>query len=80
MSDFSIFQHVDVALSVVIGDVTVTAEQVLKLQTGTTLQLNQPVDTPVMLKFNGQIIAHGQLVAVDGHYGIQLTEIQPLQP
>jgi len=39
--------------------------------------LNRAVDEPVDLLVNGRQLARGEVVVVDGYYGVRITEIGP---
>ncbi len=39
------------------------------------LRLDRGVDQPVDLTIEGKVVARGQLVAVDGHFAVRITEL-----
>jgi flagellar motor switch protein FliN len=39
------------------------------------IELNRSVDEPVELLVNNFPFAHGEVVVVDGYYGVRITEI-----
>jgi len=49
--------------------------EVLKLGPGALLELDRAADEPVILKVNNRVFAKGEIVDVDGYYGVQITEI-----
>lgn len=49
--------------------------EVLKLGPGALLELDRAVDEPVVVKVNNKVFARGEIVDVDGFYGVQITEI-----
>jgi flagellar motor switch protein FliN len=51
--------------------------EVLKLGPGALLELDRAADEPVILKVNNRVFAKGEIVDVDGYYGVQITEITP---
>lgn len=71
----ALIANLDVACSVRVGQVHVTVSKLKELKTGDVLQLEQLVDAPLELVVNQQVIARGQLMCVDDHYAIQLTEV-----
>lgn len=71
----ALIASLDVACSVRIGQVHLTVSKIKKLKTGDVLSLEQEVDAPLELIVNQQVIARGQLMCVDDHYAIQLTEV-----
>jgi flagellar motor switch protein FliN/FliY len=43
--------------------------------TGSMIELNRTVDEPVELLVNGRPLARGEVVVIDGYYGVRITEI-----
>ena len=67
--------HVSVAVDVNIGTADITLEQLFSLQSGETLQLNEDLNAPVTVMVDGKAVAYGNLVAVNEHFGVQVTEV-----
>src|SRR2546421_12730258 len=67
----------DVQLPVAIrfGETEMILEEVVKLGVGSVIELNSGMDQPVELVVNNRILARGEVVTVDGFYGIKITEI-----
>jgi flagellar motor switch protein FliN/FliY len=52
----------------------------LKLVTGALVELEPRPDDRVELKINRRVIARGDVVIVDGNYGVRITDIvSPMQ-
>jgi flagellar motor switch protein FliN len=70
----------DVELEVIVrfGVTNMLLRDVVRLGTGTMIELNRAVDEPVELLVNGQPLARGEVVVVDGYYGVRITEISTL--
>jgi hypothetical protein len=47
--------------------------RLLELERGKTLALSRDPDAPVELVINGAVVASGELVVVDGHFGFRVT-------
>jgi flagellar motor switch protein FliN/FliY len=47
----------------------------LKLTSGTIVELNRSVNDPVEVIVNNCVIARGEVVVVDGYYGIRIHQI-----
>lgn len=73
--DLSVLGHVPVHLEVVVGQAMTTVEELFALKVGGTLALDAELNAPVTLRLNGKTIARGHLIAVDDHFGFQVTEI-----
>jgi flagellar motor switch protein FliN len=67
----------DVELPVMLhfGSRQATLHEVLELATGAVLELDHEVHEPVDLMLNGKLIARGEVVVVDGNYGLRVMEV-----
>jgi flagellar motor switch protein FliN len=57
------------------GTTQMPLRDVVRLGTGMMIELNRGVDEPVELLVNGRPLARGEVVVVDGYYGVRITEI-----
>ena len=62
-------------LSVEIGSVSRTMQDLLNLKQGAVIELDRPIDEPVDILANGTVIARGEVVNAGDHYGVRITEI-----
>lgn len=62
-------------LQVVVGELELTVGELLNAKEHQVLELKQSVQHPVELHLNGQVVARGRLVAVDGRFAVELTEL-----
>ncbi len=67
----------DVALSLTLrfGQRELLLKEILELSPGTVLELDRQVDEPVDLLLDRKVIARGEVVIVDGNYGLRVTEV-----
>jgi flagellar motor switch protein FliN/FliY len=66
---------VPVEMTAVLGTATMKVSQLLKLGRGAVVELNQRVDEEIELRANDRLIARGDVVVVDEHLGVTMTEI-----
>jgi flagellar motor switch protein FliN len=66
---------VPVPVEVSFGDAMLTVEDFLELGPGAVVELDRAIDAPVELRVRGKLIAHGQLVTVNGRYGLRVTRM-----
>lgn len=68
---------IDVPLAVTLrfGQRQLTLREVLELNTGSLVELDQQVEEPVHLMLGDRVIARGEVVIVDGNYGMRVTEV-----
>lgn len=76
----NIARLLEVELDVVVrfGVTNVPLRDVVRMGVGTMIELNRAVDEPVELLVNGRPLARGEVVVVDGYYGVRITEISPV--
>ncbi|QOY88857.1 FliM/FliN family flagellar motor switch protein [Paludibaculum fermentans] len=65
----------DLPVSVRFGKVRMPLSQALELGDGSIVELDSRVDDPVEVLVHGKVVALGQLVVVDGYYGVEVTSL-----
>ncbi len=68
---------IDVPLHVTLrfGQRQLTLRELLDLNTGSLVELDRQVEEPVELMLGERIVARGEVVIVDGNYGMRVTEV-----
>ncbi len=66
---------VELPVSVSFGRASVPLKDVLKLTAGSIVELNRGVSDPVELIVNNCVIARGEVVVVEGNYGVRIQQI-----
>ena len=67
---------VELPISVLFGHTEMPLKDVLKLGAGSVIGLDKSVNDPVTLIVNNKPVAQGEVVVVDGNYGIRILEVQ----
>ncbi len=62
-------------LSVRLGEVTKTLEEVREVGPGTVVELDRVISDPVDIFVNGKLIGRGEVVVVGENFGIKITHI-----
>jgi flagellar motor switch protein FliN/FliY len=75
LSNLAALLDVQLPVSIRFGETEMLLEDVIKLGIGSVIELNSAVDDPVELVVNGHCFARGEVVTVDGFYGVRITEI-----
>ena len=75
LSNLATLLDVQLPVSIRFGETEMLLEDVIKLGIGSVIELNSAVDDPVELVVNGRCFARGEVVTVDGFYGVRITEI-----
>jgi flagellar motor switch protein FliN/FliY len=66
---------VDLPVSISFGKAQLPMKDVLKLTTGSIVELNRGVSEQVEVLVNQCLIARGEVVVIDGNYGVRIQEI-----
>jgi flagellar motor switch protein FliN/FliY len=66
---------VDLPVSISFGRTQLPMKDVIKLTTGSIVELNRSVNEPVEVLVNQCLIARGEVVVVEGNYGVRILEI-----
>ena len=66
---------VKVKVTVQLGSCMRPMREVLALAPGSVIQLQHRASDPVGLYVNDKLVARGEVVVVDGHFGIRITEL-----
>jgi flagellar motor switch protein FliN len=70
-----LLMDVDLPVSISFGKAQLPMKDVLKLTTGSIVELNRGVHEQVEVLVNHCLIARGEVVVVDGNYGVRIQEI-----
>ncbi|KAB2647241.1 MAG: flagellar motor switch protein FliN [Verrucomicrobia bacterium] len=74
-TNLDILMDLPVTLTVELGSCHLPMRDVLALGAGSIVQLDTLAGTPVELRANRKIVARGEVVLVENHLGIRITEI-----
>lgn len=72
-----LLKDVQLAMTMRFGARTLLLREVLDLSPGTVVELDRRVKDPVELLLDGKLIARGEVVVIEGSYGLRVTEICP---
>ena len=72
---FDLLLDVELPVCVSFGGAEMQLKDVLKLTTGSIVELNRSVAEPVELIVNNCVIARGEVVVVEGNYGIRIKQV-----
>lgn len=75
VSDDNPLHMIKTKLQVSVGTVGLTVGELLGAREHQILRLDRLVEEPVDLLLEGSVVARGQLVAVDGHFAIRITDL-----
>ena len=75
IEQLSAVYDIPVQLSAVLGKTTMPVSQLLRLGRGAVVELDRKVGEPVEIYVNNRLVARGEVLVVDDHLGITMTEI-----
>ncbi len=67
--------EVELPVGVSFGRTQLALKDVIKLSTGSIVELNRTITEPVEVIINNCVIARGEVVVVEGNYGVRIREI-----
>jgi flagellar motor switch protein FliN/FliY len=73
--NLELLMDVELAVMLRFGSRQATLREVLDLASGAVLELDREIQEPVDLVLNGRVIARGEVVVVDGNYGLRVMEV-----
>jgi flagellar motor switch protein FliN/FliY len=72
---FELLLDVELPVSVSFGRAQVPLKDVLKLTTGSIVELNRSILEPVEVIVNNCVIARGEVVVVEGNFGVRVQQV-----
>jgi len=75
MSNIALIMDVKLPVKVRIGKKKMLLKDVLNMDIGSVIELNQLANDPLDILVDDNVIAEGEVVIVDGNFGVQITTI-----
>lgn len=75
MGNISLIMDVKLPIRVRIGTKKMLLKDVLNMDIGSVIELNQLANDPLDILVDNHVIAQGEVVIVDGNFGVQITSI-----
>lgn len=72
---FRLLADIPVRMSVEVGSTSLRLAEVMDLAEGSIVELDRQADDLLDIMVNGALIAKGEVVTVNGRYGIRIVEI-----
>jgi flagellar motor switch protein FliN/FliY len=72
---FEVLLDVSLPVCVSFGHAEMPVKEVLRLTTGSIIELNRTISEPVEVIINDCVIARGEVVVVEGNYGVRISYI-----
>jgi flagellar motor switch protein FliN len=72
-----LLMDVQLAITLRFGSRRLELREILDLNSGSVIDLDRQVQEPVDVLVDGRIVARGEVVVINGNYGIRITEVGP---
>jgi flagellar motor switch protein FliN/FliY len=72
-----LLMDVELAVTLRFGSRRLLLREVLDLDPGAVVDLDRQVQEPVDVLLDGRLLARGEVVVIDGNYGLRVTEVAP---
>ncbi|MFZ1006810.1 MAG: FliM/FliN family flagellar motor switch protein [Candidatus Sulfotelmatobacter sp.] len=74
-----LLMDVQLGLTLRFGSRQMLLREVLDLNPGAVIELDRKVAEPVDLLLDGKLVARGEVVVINGDYGLRVTDVSPLE-
>jgi len=74
-NNLSLLLDVELPLTVSFGHTFMPIRDIVRLSTGSIIELDSSIDDPVSVVVNNRVIARGSAVVIDGSYGVRIEEV-----
>ncbi len=78
-STLNLLMDVELPVSVSFGRTRVRVQEILKLITGSIIELDRSISEPVEVIVNNCVVARGEVVVIEGNYGVRINEVMSRQ-
>ena len=65
----------EIPIQVRFGKTEMLLREVLALEDGSVVEFHRPPEEPADIMVNGRVVARGTVVAIQGNYGVRITEV-----
>jgi flagellar motor switch protein FliN/FliY len=73
--NLDLLMTVPLKLTAELGTCKMLVEDILKLGTGSIVELDRLAGGPVDLLVNDKLVARGEVIAIDDNFGVRITEL-----
>jgi flagellar motor switch protein FliN/FliY len=70
-----LLMDMEIPIQVRFGKTEMVLRDVLALEDGSVVEFHRPLEQPVEVLVNGRVVARGTVIAIQGNYGVRITEV-----
>ena len=74
-NNLDLLMNVPLTVTAELGSCKMLVRDILKLGTGSVVELDRLAGSPVDLLVNDRLVARGEVVAIDENFGVRVTEL-----
>jgi flagellar motor switch protein FliN/FliY len=73
--DFSFFRQIPVKVTLEVASTEVPLGDLMRVEEGAVIELDKLAGEPLDVRVNGRLLAKGEVVVVNGKYGLRLVDV-----
>ncbi|QXB56329.1 MULTISPECIES: lateral flagellar motor switch protein LfiN [Aeromonas] len=73
--DLSFFHQIPVKVTLEVASTEVALGELMKVEEGAVIELDKLAGEPLDVRVNGRLLARGEVVVVNGKYGLRLVDV-----
>lgn len=73
--DLTLLYDVPMVIEAEMGRSNKSVRDVLRIGEGSVIDFDREANEPVDLTINGHLVARGEIVEIEGNYGVRITEL-----
>ncbi len=73
--DVALLENVEIEVTLLFGQRRLPLREIGELRSGSVVELDKYVQDPAELLLGDRVVARGEVVVVDGNYGLRVTEV-----
>ena len=78
LRDLGLVQDIPLSIAIEVGRVRLRVRDLMKLTSGSVIELKKPAGEPFDICVNGTPIARGEVIAVEQSSGVRIIDVQKL--
>ena len=73
--DLSFFRQIPVKVTLEVASTEVSLGELMRVEEGAVIELDKMAGEPLDVRVNGRLLAKGEVVVVNGKYGLRLVDV-----
>lgn len=73
--DLSFFHQIPVKVTLEVASTEIALGELMKVEEGAVIELDKLAGEPLDVRVNGRLLARGEVVVVNGKYGLRLVDV-----